>query len=110
MIPARQRVERKERARLKQVKFSQMQPAVIDVRLFADVFCFLVYGNDCSGKSTKLVKIKEDFEMKFCLLQESAIHGKKKKNTTFSRKFPFYKSKENLDEMSDHESMQLIYL
>ena len=30
VVPARERVERKERARLKQVKFSQHQPSVIE--------------------------------------------------------------------------------
>jgi len=33
VIPARQRVERKERARLKQVKFSQHQPSIIDPKV-----------------------------------------------------------------------------
>lgn len=68
VIPARQRVERKERARLKQVKFSQHQPSLIDPK------------HDLVGQT------------------------RRKKNTTFSRKFPFYKSKENLDESSDHEN------
>ncbi|XP_076806613.1 disks large homolog 4-like isoform X3 [Clavelina lepadiformis] len=65
VIPAKQRVERKERARLKQVKFSQIKPPVIDSK-------------------------------------DSNV--KRKKSSTFSRKFPFYKSKENLDESSDQDN------
>nr|CAB3238213.1 disks large homolog 2 [Phallusia mammillata] len=67
VIPAKQRVERRERARLKQVKFSQIRPSYIDTK-------------------------------------ESFSHVKRKKSMMFSRKFPFYKSKENLDDSSDPES------
>uniref|UniRef100_H2ZDM0 Uncharacterized protein n=1 Tax=Ciona savignyi TaxID=51511 RepID=H2ZDM0_CIOSA len=67
VVPAKQRVERKERARLKQVKFSQLRPSLIDTK-------------------------------------ESLNQVKRKKSLMFSRRFPFYKSKENLDDLSDHES------
>uniref|UniRef100_H2ZDL8 Uncharacterized protein n=1 Tax=Ciona savignyi TaxID=51511 RepID=H2ZDL8_CIOSA len=66
VVPAKQRVERKERARLKQVKFSQLRPSLIDTK-------------------------------------ESLNQVKRKKSLMFSRRFPFYKSKENLDDLSDHE-------
>ncbi|XP_078488820.1 disks large homolog 1 isoform X1 [Ciona intestinalis] len=67
VIPAKQRVERKERARLKQVKFSQFKPSLIDNK-------------------------------------ESLNQVKRKKSMMFSRRFPFYKSKENLDDLSDQEN------
>uniref|UniRef100_F6PLQ2 Uncharacterized protein n=1 Tax=Ciona intestinalis TaxID=7719 RepID=F6PLQ2_CIOIN len=68
VIPAKQRVERKERARLKQVKFSQFKPSLIDNK-------------------------------------ESLNQAKRKKSMMFSRRFPFYKSKENLDDLSDQERL-----
>ncbi|XP_039250744.2 disks large homolog 4-like isoform X1 [Styela clava] len=67
VVPSKQRVERKERARLKQVKFTQNQPMNIDGR-------------------------------------DSLNNVKRKKSLLFSRKFPFYKSKENLDDVSDQEN------
>ena len=67
VIPGKHRVERKERARLKQVKFS---------------------NNNALTADTK----------------DISTGGKRRKNT-FSRRFPFYKSKENLiDDISDPES------
>uniref|UniRef100_H2ZDM2 Uncharacterized protein n=1 Tax=Ciona savignyi TaxID=51511 RepID=H2ZDM2_CIOSA len=71
VVPAKQRVERKERARLKQVKFSQLRPSLIDTK-------------------------------------ESLNQVKRKKSLMFSRRFPFYKSKENLDDLSDHENETIL--
>jgi len=71
VVPGKLRVERRERARLKQVKFSHNQPSVID--------------------------------------KDSAYnHVKRKRSHTFSRKFPFYKSRENLDDGSDAENNQIV--
>ncbi|XP_063287376.1 disks large homolog 2 isoform X1 [Pelobates fuscus] len=68
VIPSKRRVERKERARLKTVKFNA-KPGVIDAK--------------------------------------GSFNDKRKKNIIFSRKFPFYKSKEQSDqETSDPERGQ----
>ncbi|XP_075054745.1 disks large homolog 2 isoform X3 [Mixophyes fleayi] len=68
VIPSKRRVERKERARLKTVKFNA-KPGVIDAK--------------------------------------GSFNDKRKKNLIFSRKFPFYKSKEHSDqESSDAERGQ----
>ncbi|XP_048795853.1 disks large homolog 2 isoform X5 [Lagopus muta] len=65
VIPSKRRVERKERARLKTVKFNA-KPGVIDAK--------------------------------------GSFNDKRKKNFIFSRKFPFYKSKEQSEqETSDPE-------
>uniref|UniRef100_A0A8C5M384 Discs large MAGUK scaffold protein 2 n=1 Tax=Leptobrachium leishanense TaxID=445787 RepID=A0A8C5M384_9ANUR len=65
VIPSKRRVERKERARLKTVKFNA-KPGVIDAK--------------------------------------GSFNDKRKKNFIFSRKFPFYKNKEQSDpETSDPE-------
>ncbi|KAM4788005.1 disks large homolog 2 isoform 10-T10 [Cyanocitta cristata] len=68
VIPSKRRVERKERARLKTVKFNA-KPGVIDAK--------------------------------------GSFNDKRKKNFIFSRKFPFYKSKEQSEqETSDPERGQ----
>ncbi|XP_062423356.1 disks large homolog 2 isoform X4 [Rhea pennata] len=68
VIPSKRRVERKERARLKTVKFNA-KPGVIDAK--------------------------------------GSFNDKRKKNFIFSRKFPFYKSKEQSEqETSDAERGQ----
>ncbi|XP_069735875.1 disks large homolog 2 isoform X27 [Phaenicophaeus curvirostris] len=68
VIPSKRRVERKERARLKTVKFNA-KPGVIDAK--------------------------------------GSFNDKRKKNFIFSRKFPFYKSKEHSEqETSDPERGQ----
>ncbi|XP_050188232.1 disks large homolog 2 isoform X2 [Myiozetetes cayanensis] len=68
VIPSKRRVERKERARLKTVKFNA-KPGVID--------------------------------------SKGSFNDKRKKNFIFSRKFPFYKSKEQSEqETSDPERGQ----
>ncbi|XP_069747061.1 disks large homolog 2-like isoform X3 [Narcine bancroftii] len=65
VIPSKRRVERKERARLKTVKFNA-NPGVID--------------------------------------SKGSFNDKRKKNLIFSRKFPFYKNKDNSEqETSDSE-------
>ncbi|XP_053312557.1 disks large homolog 2 isoform X1 [Spea bombifrons] len=72
VIPSKRRVERKERARLKTVKFNS-KPGVIDAK--------------------------------------GSFNDKRKKNLIFSRKFPFYKNKEQSDqETSDPERGQEDYI
>ncbi|XP_070537894.1 discs large homolog 1-like protein isoform X4 [Ptychodera flava] len=66
VIPSKRRVERKERARLKQVKFSQRG------------------GGDADKSRT-------------------SFNEKRKKGIVFSRKFPFYKSRDSDQDTSDAE-------
>ncbi|PKU36571.1 hypothetical protein llap_13125 [Limosa lapponica baueri] len=74
VIPSKRRVERKERARLKTVKFNA-KPGVIDAK-----------GVPVESKG------------------KQSFNDKRKKNFIFSRKFPFYKSKEQSEqETSDPE-------
>merc|ERR1719427_163447 len=71
VVPSKLRVEKKEKSRLRQVKFTHSQPSLID--------------KDSSAYNHAV---------------------KRKRSRTFSRKFPFYKSRENLDDGSDLENSQ----
>ncbi|KAG7225779.1 hypothetical protein INR49_014430 [Caranx melampygus] len=107
VIPSKKRVEKKERARLKTVKFhartgmiesnrvsveDQLLPALVPERLSSE----LLLGSQGDG----LLPPECGKETSTCSLKRAQkvlpVKVKRKKSFNLSRKFPFYKSKENI--------------
>ncbi|KAB0392475.1 hypothetical protein E2I00_009890, partial [Balaenoptera physalus] len=88
VIPSKRRVERKERARLKTVKFNA-KPGVID------------------SKGVTANQLTASLLASWCYITFRSFNDKRKKSFIFSRKFPFYKNKEQSEqETSDPERGQ----
>uniref|UniRef100_H2ZDM4 Uncharacterized protein n=1 Tax=Ciona savignyi TaxID=51511 RepID=H2ZDM4_CIOSA len=66
VVPAKQRVERKERARLKQVKFSQLRPSLIDTKVTAGI------DHVASNQSDSETSISE-YLCHFCYIDETIL-------------------------------------
>lgn len=95
IIPSKKRWERKQRARDRTVKFQGHVPVMIDNKVKNIKRLFLQNVN-----YRNIIR----FIIKFASgLQQSTLE-RKKKNFTFSRKFPFMKSKDDkMEEGSDQE-------
>ncbi|KAJ6653553.1 hypothetical protein lerEdw1_009133 [Lerista edwardsae] len=96
VIPSKKRVEKKERARLKTVKFHARTGMIESNRVSAGQGA----GKGEEGSVGGVVRLSASLPAWNSTLSVQSIKTKRKKSFRLSRKFPFYKSKENVAQES----------
>jgi disks large protein 1 len=93
IIPSKKRWERKQKARDRSVKFQGKSPT-----------------QENKPDVSPILKCERRKSLKTCTLSlpQMSTLERKKKNFSFTRKFPFMKSRDNIDDVSEGERKNLI--